>query len=153
MNHSGDWTPYLQLDDRNGIRGIYGAQLWDDTPYPTELLGAWRLKHPETGQTLRWTASHLRWIDGIPSVSFREGAMVGIGARAKAIWSDWGELETHIIRLYSDTECTELAGLYEGVNRFTGWLFIGTHQDEEGYCTQWPESRQYEVEWWREPAP
>ena len=28
MNHSGEWTPYLQLDDRNGIRGIYGAQLW-----------------------------------------------------------------------------------------------------------------------------
>ena len=146
----------LQLDDRNGIRGIYGEQLWDETPYPTELLGAWRLRHPETGELVRWTFTHLRWRDNTRWVLLSEPPRYGRGARVIDIWPDATLFETHYIILYRTTpgtECLSLTGLYEGPHRFTGQLYIGTDEDEDGLCTEWPESRQYDVEWWRESAP
>ena len=155
MNQGGEIFSQLQLDDRNGIRGIYGAQLWDETHYPTELLGAWRLRHPETGQTFRWTFSHFRWFEGDRWAFFHENNTYGYGARGADIWPEWDIPETHAF-LFIDpagTECTEIIGLYEGTNRFSGVFMIGTHKDENGVCTQYPASRQYLVEWRREPAP
>ena len=129
--------------------------LWDDTPYPTELLGAWRLKHPESGNTVQWTVSHFKWAEGTLWTYFAENDVYGWGARVEEVVSDWEALETHILTFNSPdwTECTNLIGLYEGANRFTGHLLVGTHKDADGFCTQWPASRQYEVEWWRVPAP
>ena len=153
--YDGDTTyTRLQLDDRNGIRGLYGALLWDETRYPTELLGAWRLRHPETGQTLRWTFSHLQWIEGGRWAYFHENGVYGYGARGADIWDDWDIPETHVLLFIrpTGTECTEFIGLYEGTNRFSGRLFVGTNKDADGLCQQWPASRQYDVEWWREPV-
>ena len=154
MNMS-DASIRLHRDDRNGIRGIYGALLWDETRYPTELLGTWKITDPESGNTVRWTATHFKWSEGDPWAYFQENEVYGWGARIADVMPDWDAPETHILTFNSPnwTECTNLIGLYEGANRFTGGLLVGTHKDADGYCTQWPTSRQYAVEWWREPAP
>ena len=140
--NAGDWDhSRLQLDDRNGIRGIYGEQLWDESPYPIELLGAWRLKHPETGEMIQWTFTHLQWRNNTPRVVLSAPPRYGVGERVEDIWPEARRFETHAILLVSSTpgsECLHLIGLYEGRTASPGMCPSGRMKTKMGCASGRP---------------
>ena len=141
--------PHLQLDDRHGIRGIYGTLWWNDTDYPTETLGAWMFVHPETGQTVRFILTHIReYESGIWARNWQEGRFQ-LAIRSDLDRRTW---DTHFFVLDTPAEptCTRMWLLYEGPTMFSGRLSIGTTRGEEGVCTVWPSDRYYDVELYRQ---
>ena len=139
----------LQLDDRHGIRGIYGTVWWADSDYPTETLGAWELIHPESGKPLVFTLTHIReYAHGIWARTYRDDGIVW-AARGDALGETWW---THYFSIYADASpvCLRMWVLYEGPEMFTGRLSIGHTKDEDGRCTVWPDEGWSDVELYRD---
>ena len=137
MNQGSPTHAHLQRDDRNGVRGIYGTQWWNETDYPTELLGSWEFVHPESGEINKITLTHFReYTDGIWARGFHPPLIVS----ARRTRSPRGNNDvTHYMGLWAKEEstCISLWLFYEGSEMFTGLIAVGTAKDEDGYCTEW----------------
>ena len=150
--NSSDNTLYTQLqrDDRHGIRGIYGTLWWDETDYPTELLGAWEFVHPEGGETVQFTLTHIR---EYTSELWAQGWQPTFAVSARRVDDPRGEhYNTHYLGAGAKESPTCLAMwlFYEGPEMFTGRIAVGTTKDESGRCTAWPATRHYDVELFRQ---
>ena len=139
----------LQLDDRHGIRGIYGTLWWDDTDAPTEVLGAWVFDHPETGQPLTFTLTHLREYPTGWWARDWDNTSIAAGHRNDALGETWW---THYFLFRADDSpvCLRMWQLYEGPEMFSGRLSIGHTKDEDGRCTVYPDESWYDVELYRQ---